>query len=367
MINVKKCILVVSNMYPDKIYPYYGTFVKNFCAQLETIHINYKLSVMTKKVNLIMKIIGYIIFYIETFIKCMSGQYEYIYIHYASHSSLPVLLASKLKKMKILVNVHGSDVYPLKTSHNALNRMTAKIIKNSKNVIVPSEYFRNVVAEKYSYPKKDIVVYPSGGIDAKVFYEYKNEEKRKLRKNNGLHEDINYIGFVSRIDKAKGWDIYINAAKVVIDNGYRCGFIMVGSGPDDDILTRKIRVLGLDNVIKRYPQQPQNTLANYYNMMDVFTFPTVSLSESLGLVAIEAMACGCPVIGSDYAAPGTYIIDGENGFKFPKGDYMEMAVCIEKYLNCSYDKKKELKNHAKKLAAEYNSKKIGNILQKILT
>jgi len=366
MTRPKNPVLIVSNMYPDRKYPFYGTFVKNFCKQLESIQVDYKLAVMTKKSSPITKAAGYIIFYIKTFFLCMFGKYEYIYIHYASYSSLPVLLAAKIRRLRVLVNVHGSDVFPLKAEHRAMNGVTKRIIGISENIIVPSLYFKDVVAEKYSFPREKIVVYPSGGVDRKIFYEYLSNKKEQLRIINQVDVKKTYIGFVSRMDKAKGWDTYVNAAKIVIEDGYECGFLMVGSGPDDGLVSEMIADLGLGEVIKRYPQQPPDVLPDYYNMMDVFVFPTVAASESLGLVAIEAMACGCPVIGSDYAAPGTYIINEENGLKFPKGDHKALARCIERYLDYSNEKRMEMKLSAVETADRYDSEKIKGILMKVL-
>lgn len=72
---------------------------------------------------------------------------------------------------------------------------------------------------------------------------------------------------------------------------------------------------------------PQIELRRIYNDIDYFIFPS-ELNESLGLVALEAMACGTPVIGSDYAAQSFYINDGVNGYKFKVGDAEAMKKTI---------------------------------------
>ena len=106
-------ILIVSNMYPSNKYPAYGTFVRNFCEQLTELGINYDLSVMHKSANKVSKIWRYFYFYVKTLIKCLNGEYDIIYVHYASHSSIPVIIAKKLnRKLKVYTNGHGSDIVP---------------------------------------------------------------------------------------------------------------------------------------------------------------------------------------------------------------------------------------------------------------
>jgi UDP-N-acetylglucosamine transferase subunit ALG13 len=88
-------ILVVSNMFPDSKHPSAGIFVKKFCDEISEIGINYDLAVMKKPDTKIKKIKNYLQFYIGTFVKLMVNRYDVVYIHYASHSSIPVLFASK--------------------------------------------------------------------------------------------------------------------------------------------------------------------------------------------------------------------------------------------------------------------------------
>lgn len=87
---------------------------------------------------------SYIKFYLEIVIKLLCYKYEIVYIHYPSHSCLPILLVSKIKKIKIYTNVHGSDVVPQTTTQNKMLKYTKKIIKKSARIIVPSLYFKNL-------------------------------------------------------------------------------------------------------------------------------------------------------------------------------------------------------------------------------
>ena len=98
-------------------------------------------------------------------------------------------------------------------------------------------------------------------------------------------------------------------------------------------------------------------------MLDVFVFPTTSASESLGLVAIEAMACGCPVIASDYAAPKYYIVDNYNGYKFRRGDGEELSQKVYLFFSKSQDEKERMSDNALKYSSRYASQNIINDLR----
>ena len=86
----------------------------------------------------------------------------------------------------------------------------------------------------------------------------------------------------------------------------------------------------------------------------------------MGLLAIEAMACGVPVIASDYAAPKYYIEEGINGYKFALRDDNMLAERLIYILNNDKDLKK-LQNGALQTAKKYSKERVKGILKKILT
>lgn len=309
-------ILVISNMYPDNKFPFYGTFVKNFCEQLKEINIKYDLAVMNKSNSKIDKIIKYILFFLETFFKITFKKYEIIYVHYASISSIPVLFARKFKKNLIIyTNVHGSDVVPENKKQEKNHKNTEKILKVSNRIIVPSLYFKNLVIEKYNINPSEIFVYPSGGINPQIFYPLSNS-KDDLKKSLGLSLEKKYIGFVSRISKDKGWDTFCKAMELFFKENKEYEAIIVGSGSESKELQILLKKLKISERVVLHPALSQKELNIIYNVIDCLVFSSRREGESLGLIPLEAMAAGTCVIVNNFAAPGEYIIDGFNGFKF---------------------------------------------------
>lgn len=343
-------ILVVSNMYPSEAYPSYGVFVRNFCRGLEQSGIGYDLAVMRRGSNKLQKLLGYLSFYAGSFFKSLFGRYDLVYVHYASHSSPPVLLARKLRKFRLFTNLHGSDAVPENASQEKMQRFTAAAVKRSEKVIVPSPYFQRLVAEKYGIPVEKIAVCASGGVDETVFYPRPTEE-------NGVFT----LGNVGRISAGKGWDTLVEAC-ALLDRPYR--LVLVGDGPERPQLEKLLAEKNLGDKVTLLPIQPQKKLPEIYSSLDAFVFPTQRAGESLGLVGLEAMACGVPVICSNFAAPADYVEEGVNGFQFAVGDPLALkeAIC-----RCMDADRKTLGENALKTAQGYRAETVHQTMKTILT
>jgi len=357
-------VLIVSNMFPDEKNPSYGIFVSHFCTQLGKLGIHYDKSVMYKGTNIINKIVNYIRFYSGTFLKCLLYKFDVVYVNYASHSSAPVIAANHLKKMNIVVNVHGSDVVPENAKQEKMQKYTQDILKYSTGVVVPSEYFRQYVHTKYDYKLENIFVYPSGGIDPNIFHPVGANLKATYISQFQLSTDKIRVGYIGRISAGKGWDTFIKAVAKLDSNKYE--FILVGSGIKENQLNEQIRQFGIGEKIRRFPLMSQSKLAEMYNCLDVFVFPTEREGESLGLVAIEAMACGVPVISSDYAAPKYYVKDRNNGFKFKMGDECALSEALTIFANLPEKEGTVLEKGALDTAQNYFVDNILNALDNIL-
>lgn len=322
------------------------------------------MAVAVKRPNKIRKLLGYTSFYLTSFIKTLFGKYDVVYIHYPSYSAIAVLLAHRLRRRKLIVNVHGSDVLPLNDNQRRLEKNTRKAISMADKVVVPSIYFKQVVHEKYTFPLERIEVYPSGGIDSHVFFQYQEKDIIRVRKELGLDKKKFTVGFISRLYKEKGWKTFVNAIEKLKEYSDQMQFLVVGSGPDEDQLSKLIEDKQLGGMVYRFPAQPQERLADFYNILDIFAFPTAA-AESLGLVAIEAMGCGVPVIASDFAAPKYYIKDGFNGYKFELKNSDDLAAKIEHVFK-TRDTIDDLKEGALSTAEAYNSTNCCKTLRRIL-
>ena len=152
------------------------------------------------------------------------------------------------------------------------------------------------------------------GVDLERFQPYDRAEARKQFGIN-LHQPV--VVFAGRLDPFKGPDILIKAAKMMREDAQ---IVIVGgrlhNDPDLHALQVLARELRIQHRIRFLGAQPQSELPKLYSAADVTVIP--SYHESFGLVAVESLACGTPVVATRAGGLTTVIRDGETGFLVPR-------------------------------------------------
>ena len=135
------------------------------------------------------------------------------------------------------------------------------------------------------------------------------------------------VAFVGRIQPLKAPDVLLRAAAKL--PGVR---VLVVGGPSGsglaapDVLVRLADELGISDRVTFLPPQPREQLANVYRAADLVAVP--SYSESFGLVAVEAQACGTPVVAAAVGGLPVAVRDGVSGVLVPGHDTDEWAAAI---------------------------------------
>ncbi|NLV80452.1 MAG: D-inositol-3-phosphate glycosyltransferase [Rhodococcus sp.] len=147
---------------------------------------------------------------------------------------------------------------------------------------------------------------------------YRPGDRAKARAELGLDPHETIVTFVGRIQPLKAPDVLLRAAALAMtdapDTPWR---VLVVGGPSGtgldrpDSLIELAADLGIADRVTFLPPQPPDRLAEVYRASDLVAVP--SYSESFGLVAIEAQACGTPVIAADVGGLGVAVRDGETG------------------------------------------------------
>lgn len=144
--------------------------------------------------------------------------------------------------------------------------------------------------------------------------------RRTARANVGLPADAVVLMFVGRIQPLKAPDLLVRAAAAAIDRDPTLRerlIVAVLGGPSGsglahpDSLDELAHALGIRDVVCFHPPVAQDRLPEFYRAADLVVVP--SYSESFGLVAIEAQACGTPVVASDVGGLPTAVADGVSG------------------------------------------------------
>ena len=362
---MKKKILLVSNMYPSNKYKHYGSFVKNVKGVLEESGYIVDKSVMYKQDHLIGKILSYLSLYIGTILKGMFNNYDYIYAHYISHSAWPcVFLKKTSKNICLVLNAHGNDVVMDMPSEEKNIKRSTKYLKYADKVVVPSTYYKEVITSNYDVDDDKVFVYPSGGVDTDKFV---NIDMNTAKKECNLKEEFDYIGFVSRIEKNKGWDTFLKAIKVLKDENKlkNIRFLIVGSGSEEKLMNDMMKELDIVDLIETRSLVSQDELVNIYNSFKIFVFPTYRKSESLGLVGLEAMACETIVIAANNYGPTSYVKDNRNGLFFKPEDYVDLKNKILDVYKLNNEQKKKILKKARETAENYDVRKTKDEILKV--
>lgn len=344
-------ILIISNMYPSEKDPVYGTFVKEFTESIRKMNINghtYLITIYGREKNKLKKIIQYFIFYLKILVDLLCRSYDIVYVHTITFPIIPIKIVSYIKSLPLVFNIHGTDLLGDGRITRTLRKMSRSVLNKALLIVSPSNYFRAEICKFLpDYPKEKIVVSASGGVNTGLFIPMSN-----VRKKNTFT-----LGFVSRIDSGKGWDLFINAINILKVKINDIQGIMAGRGAQIKDMSNLLNKYNLNEIVQYLGPIPHDELPMVFNKCDIFVFPTTT-TESLGLVGIEALSCGIPVIASDSHGPTDYIQNNVNGLLFKTGDVNDLVAKIEYYYDLSSAEKNRYAISARQSAMAYDEEKV---------
>ena len=209
-----------------------------------------------------------------------------------------------------------------------------KVLQGSDALVAESPASKQHMVWHYDVDPADVVVIPCG-VDMARF---QPQDKRRVRADLSLPPTAPILLSVGRLQPSKGIDTLLQAAADIRHDYPDVRVLVVGGGLDDQderetAELNRLQALGhrlkLTNV-QYIKAQPQEKLAQYYAAADVFVMP--SHYESFGMVALEAMACGTPVVASEVGGLASTITHDDSGLLVPSGDWRAFAQAISRLL-----------------------------------
>ncbi|WP_245831875.1 glycosyltransferase [Oceanobacillus senegalensis] len=294
----QKKILVITNMYPSKKNKSFGIFVKNQVVALRKKGLNVnvaaikdqrmgKVHVLKKYLKWVLQIMFHLIF--------KGARYDTVHVHYVFPGGLFGLLFKKLFKTQLIVTAHGGDIDKMARKGPFFFNQTKKILQKADYVIAVGEKLKQDIIHDFSIPEEKIQII-NMGVNRTVF---KPMDKKQAKKELHLSLDAFHILFVGNKIKAKGLYELVKAYQILKEKYPHLQLHIIGANKEPGFLQEVEEEISTNRIedVHFYPAKTQKEIARWMSAADTFVLP--SYMEGFGLVAVEAMSCQTPVVGSN--------------------------------------------------------------------
>lgn len=272
----------------------------------------------------------------------------------AFYKDFLIVMMLKVMGQNVVIHYHNKGV---STRQNKfVDNILYRIFFKSLKVILLADTLYNDVCKYVN--RKDVYICPNG-IPATIKLERKE------------HDGFNIL-FLSNMMREKGiWDL-VDACKILKDKGLRfhCHFVGKWSDISEEAFNDKINTLELQNNVNAYGAKYGEDKNKFFQIADVFTFPTFYNNECFPLVLLEAMEQGIPCISCNEGGISDIIDDGLTGFVIQKNQPKILAEKLEELIKnpdlCNEMGRAGRKKFEQKFTSNQFERKITEILNDIL-
>lgn len=250
---------------------------------------------------------------------------------------------------------------PVTFTKKAAEKVSAAYCNMCDHIISPSIDVKNELL-RYGV-RKPVTIIPTG-IDNESF---KIGNPLKVREKFGIEVDEKVLIFVGRLGKEKNIDFLMESFKELKNKGReKIKLLLVGDGPHREELKELAEKYGIEKDVSFAGYVHREEIVNYYKAADIFVFS--SLTETQGLVVLEAMASSIPVVAVKASGVEDMVVDNISGF-LTKNSIEEFNEKIELMLDNREKREEIIKNgvnRAEEFSPEGTIKKLSEIYEELL-
>jgi len=212
--------------------------------------------------------------------------FDLIHAHVVLPNGYAAMLVNKRYNKSLVVTIHGQDLQVTFYKNIKCERALARVFKKSDKIITVSTKLKNMARENFGFSEKIIML--NNGV---------NTKKLVVGKSNLASNYVDYkiILSVSNLIASKGVDLNLKAISRLVKKHSNLKYVVIGDGPEINNLKKLTFQLNLENNVEFLGGSPHDKVMDYMAIANVFSLP--SWREGFGIVYLEAMAHGKPVIG----------------------------------------------------------------------
>jgi teichuronic acid biosynthesis glycosyltransferase TuaC len=231
-----------------------------------------------------------------------------------------VLLGHALRKPTV-ITAHGGDV-TVHLRRGLVRRLGCWALSNADHVIVVSSSLRRVLVQGHGMEAEKVTVIPNGVDVARFAPAPRSEARARL----GLHAEGAKLLYVGAIAESKGIAYLLRAIhRLRHTSAWPLELILVGEGEYERAARALVAQLGIADAVTFAGKRPNDEIPLWMNATDLLVLP--SLSEGFGVVLVEAMACGKPVVATTCGGPED-IVTPQTGILVPPADNAALSEAL---------------------------------------
>jgi len=238
---------------------------------------------------------------------------------------------------------------------NAIHSWLKVFMRKCQHIVIPSESIKEILIKDYGLEDHYTVI-PTG-TDLKPFL---RADGNTLRQSQGWQDDKVIIS-IGRLAHEKNWETLLRAAAQVYAHHPNMRLVLIGDGPDKQTLEALATELGIAERVSFTGRLPFEDIPTYLRAADMFSF--ASVTETQGLVTIEAMAAGLPVVAVDGSGTHDIVDHGKDGF-LVENDSNALATAISEML-CNPQQMKQFGINALKKAKTFDINRLAKQMVKV--
>jgi glycosyltransferase involved in cell wall biosynthesis len=268
-------------------------------------------------------------------------QFDLIHAHVALPDGYTGMNIAQEYKKPFIVTIHGQDLYITINRNKNCKLALKKVFKSANKIITVSSKLKKIAVNNIGYNDKTMII--GNGISSNKIITKKNNIFHKSNAN-----DINILS-VSYLIKRKGIDFNLKAFAKLISKYPNLKYQIIGDGPEKNCLKKLATNLGIDERVEFLGRLAHKEVLKYMAKADIFSLP--SWNEGFGVVYIEAMAQGKPVIGCRGEGIEDFVEDGKTGMLVKPKDVDSLVEVLDFLLDCP-NKARDIGERARKFIKE---------------